>query len=69
MGQPLADPKARRFLRIGSVSLVLGLLPQVFGLTFGLPPAALHFLTGLFLGVAIAANFAAFRRRCRPRLS
>lgn len=69
MGSPIANPKVRRHQQIGAACLVLGLLPQVFGITWGLPPIPLHFLTGLCLGISIAANLAAVRRRRLPRLS
>lgn len=62
---PVSDVKARRLLQLGSICLVLGLLPQVFGLTFGLSPVPRHFLSGLFLGISIATNFGAVRLRCR----
>jgi hypothetical protein len=62
---PIADPKARRLQQIGMTCLVLGLLPQVFSVTLGLPPAPLHFPCGLLLGVSIVTNLAAARLRCR----
>jgi hypothetical protein len=61
------SPKARRFLAIGNLCLVAGLLPSIFGKDLGLHQTALYDATrGFFLGLAITFIFFAFRlaRRC-----
>lgn len=60
------DPRARIFLSVGMLYLVISLLPQVFGLTYGLNPTPLHFLRGFFIGLALVfIPFAGRRRRKR----
>jgi hypothetical protein len=60
-------PKARRFLVIGNLCLVAGLLMSVFDKDFGLHHANLYHATrGLLFGLAIGFNVGAVRmaRRC-----
>jgi hypothetical protein len=51
--------RARTFLSIGMLCLVVSLLSQTFSVSFGLSATPLHFLRGFFLGIAIPLNFSA----------
>jgi hypothetical protein len=61
-------PKARRFLAIGNLCLVAGLMLTLFGNGLGLPQSnLLDGLRGFLLGLAITFNFYALRlARSRP---
>ena len=51
--------KARMFLTIGLLSLVLSVGSQALSLTFGLSPSPLHFFRGFLLGGSLVFIIAA----------
>jgi len=63
------SPKARRFLAIGNMCLVAGLLMSIFDKDIAFLNAALYdALRGLFIGLSIGFNFGALRlaKTCPP---
>ena len=67
MSDVMSHPRSRRFMRLGMGCLILGLVPQAFGITFGVSPSWMHAISGFFLGVSIVANIAALRICNRAR--
>jgi hypothetical protein len=64
------DPKSRRLMIVGNLSLAAALILWNFTRHgTGLPHAALDGLYGLLMGISIGANLTALRRARRCRAS